>query len=62
VIRCELPVGSPWLNNIEPCSTEARKSIVDPDRKLTAQETIDRVYQPFQCAPLPYLTTNAVGP
>ncbi len=62
VIHCELPVGSPWLNNIEPCWTEARKAIVEPDRKLTARETVDRVCQHFQCAPLPYLTTNAVDP
>jgi transposase len=62
LIHFELPVGSPWLNNIEPCWTEARKAIVEPDRKLTAQETVERVCQHFQCPPLPYLTTSAVGP
>jgi len=62
VVHFELPVASPWLNNIEPCWTEARKAIIEPERKLTAQETVDRVCQHFRCAPLPYLTTNCLGP
>jgi len=55
VIHFELPAGSPWLNNIEPCYTHAKKMIVEFDRKLTAQETVDRVCQHFGCPLLPYL-------
>jgi transposase len=52
---CELPVASPWLNNIEPCFTHAKKAILDPDRKLTAAETVMRVCEHFGCELLPYL-------
>jgi transposase len=55
IIHFELPVGSPWLNNIEPCWPWAKKAIIEPDRKLTAQETTDRVCQHFECETLPYL-------
>jgi transposase len=55
VIHFELPAGSPWLNNIEPCYKEAKKAIIELDRKLTAQETVDRVCQHFGCPLLPYL-------
>jgi transposase len=55
ITHFELPVGSPWLNNIEPCWPHAKRAIVEPDRKLTAQETTDRVCQYFGCEPLPYL-------
>jgi hypothetical protein len=55
VIHFELPAGSPWLNNIEPCYRHAKKMIVEFDRKLTARETVDRVCQHFDCPLLPYL-------
>ena len=55
ITHFELPVGSPWLNNIEPCWPWAKKAIIEPDRKLTAQETTDRVCKYFGCEPLPYL-------
>ena len=55
IVICELPVASPWLNNIEPCWKHAKKAILDPDRKLTAQETVSRVCQHFRCELLPYL-------
>jgi hypothetical protein len=55
LVICELPVASPWLNNIEPCWTHARKAIMEPDRKLTAQEITSRVCEHFGCELLPYL-------
>jgi transposase len=55
IIHFELPAGSPWLNNIEPYYKHAKKMIVEFDRKLTAQETVDRVCQHFGCPLLPYL-------
>ena len=55
LVICELPVASPWLNNIEPCWTHAKKAIMEPDRKLTAQEIMSRVCEHFGCELLPYL-------
>ncbi len=55
LVICELPVASPWLNNIEPCWTHARKAIMEPDRKLTAQEITSRVCEHFGFALLPFL-------
>jgi transposase len=55
IVLCELPVASPWLNNIEPCWTHAKKAIVEPDRKLTAEEITKRVCDHFGCELLPYL-------
>ena len=61
IVICELPVASPWLNNIEPCWKHAKKAILDPDRKLTAQETVTRVCEHFRCELLPYLRTEATS-
>jgi hypothetical protein len=58
VVICELPVASPWLNNIEPTYQHAKKVILEPDRKLTAQETVTRVCEHFECDLLPYLKTE----
>lgn len=55
IIHFELPARSPWLNNIEPCYLWAKRAIVEPDRKLSAQETVNRVCQHFGCPLLPYL-------
>jgi transposase len=55
LVICELPVASPWLNNIEPCWTHAKKAIMELDRKLTAEEITGRVCDHFGCEPLPYL-------
>jgi transposase len=61
LVICELPVASPWLNNIEPCWKHAKKAILDPDRKLTAQETVTRVCQHFGCELLPYLKVETAS-
>jgi transposase len=56
---CELPVASPWLNNIEPCWTHAKKAVVEVDRKLTAAEITSRVCEHFGCELLPYLKSTS---
>ena len=61
VVICELPVASPWLNNIEPCWTHAKKAIMEVDRKLTAAESTARVCEHFGCDLLPYLKMDASG-
>jgi hypothetical protein len=61
VVVCELPVASPWLNNIEPCWTHAKKAIMEVDRKLTAAEITHRVCEHFGCELLPYLKTGVAG-
>jgi transposase len=62
VVICELPVASPWLNNIEPCYEHAKKVILEPDRKLTVQETVSRVCDHFGCEMLPYLKPSITTP
>jgi hypothetical protein len=58
---CELPAASPWLNNIEPCWTHAKKAIMEVDRKLTAAEITHRVCEHFECELLPYLKLDSTG-
>lgn len=60
VMICELPVASPWLNNIEPCWTYAKKAVMEVDRKLTAAEITNRVCEHFKCERLPYLKADLV--
>jgi hypothetical protein len=54
-------VASPWLNNIEPCWTHAKRAVMEVDRKLTAAEITNRVCQHFRCKRLPYLQIDSVG-
>ena len=49
LIVCKLPVKSPWLNAIEPKWIHALRAIVEPERKLTAQELKTRVCDYFDC-------------
>jgi len=49
IMACWLPVKSPWLNSIEPKWMHGKKAIVEPDRKLTAQEVKDRVPLYYGC-------------
>lgn len=49
IVACYLPVKSPWLNAIEPKWVHGKKAIVEPDRKLTAQEVEDRVHLYYGC-------------
>jgi transposase len=61
IVLCPLPVKSPWLNNIETRWGPAKRSILEPDRILTAQEVVSRVYEHFGSKPLPYLKSKAAG-
>jgi hypothetical protein len=49
IVVCPLPVKAPWLNPIEPKWAHGKKAIVEPDRKLTAQETKERICQHDRC-------------
>lgn len=48
---CGLPVKAPWRNPIEPKWMHGKRAIVEPDRKLTADEVKDRVCSHFGCPP-----------
>lgn len=46
---CGLPVKAPWLNPIEPKWVHGKRAVVEPDRKLTADELRQRVCEYFGC-------------
>ena len=53
---CGRPVKAPWLNAIEPKWVHGKRAVVEPDRKLTADELQQRVCDYFGCRrepPLP---------
>jgi transposase len=49
ILACFLPSKSPWLNAIEPKWVHGKKAIVEPERKLTAEETQKRVCDYYGC-------------
>lgn len=49
IIACWLPVKAPWLNAIEPKWVHGKRAIIEPDRKLTAVEVVDRVHGYYDC-------------
>jgi hypothetical protein len=48
-VVCQLPSKSPWLNPIEPKWVHGKRAIVEPDRLLSAQEVMERVYAYYEC-------------
>lgn len=58
ILSCLLPVKSPWLNPIEPHWVHAKRAIVEPEGKLTAQETRERVCHYFGCPCLDHITVT----
>jgi hypothetical protein len=56
IIRCQLPTKSPWLNRIEPHWMHGKRAVVEPTRKLTAQELVGRVCGYYGCEHLPHLS------
>ena len=50
ILECRLPVQSPWLNPIEPRWLHGKRAIVEPTRKLTAAEVMERVCAHYGCA------------
>ena len=49
ILACRLPSKSPWLNPIEPKWVHGKRAIVEPDRLLSAQEVMERVYAYYGC-------------
>jgi hypothetical protein len=52
IVACYLPIKAPWLNAIEPKWVHGKRAIVEPSRKLTAAETVERVCGYYGCAQL----------
>ena len=52
---CGPPVKAPWLNAIEPKWVRGKRAVVEPDRKLTADELRQRVCDYYGCDPHPTL-------
>ena len=57
---CGLPIKAPWLNPIEPKWVHGKRAIVEPDRKLTADQLRERVFAHFGVQPTEPLK-QAVG-
>lgn len=52
---CGLPVKAPWLNAIEPKWVHGKRAVVEPDRKVSAEELRQRVCDYYGCPPEPPL-------
>ena len=52
ILACHLPVKAPWLNAIEPKWVHGKRAIIEPDRKLTAAEVVERVCGYYGCEQL----------
>lgn len=50
ILECPLPVQSPWLNPIEPTWLHGKRAIVEPTRRLTSEEVMERVCAHYGCA------------
>ena len=59
IVVCYLPVKAPWLNPIEPKWLHGKRAVVEPDRKLTAEELRQRVHDHYHCEPHDPLTQQA---
>jgi hypothetical protein len=49
LLVCRLPSKSPWLNNIEPKWVHGKRAVVEPDRKLAADELKKRLCDYYGC-------------
>lgn len=47
ILKCFLPIKSPWLNPIEPRWVHAKRSIVEPTKVLSSSDLISRVCSYF---------------
>ena len=56
IVACYLPVKAPWLNAIEPKWVHGKRAIIEPERKLTAGEVVERVCRYYGCEQLDRLT------
>jgi transposase len=58
ILVMRLPIKSPWLNPIEPHWVHGKRAVVEPERKLTAEELINRVCEYFRCEHYEHLKQN----
>ena len=58
IFALRLPIKSPWLNPIEPHWVHGKRVVVEPERKLTAEELINRVCEYFRCEHYEHLKQN----
>jgi DDE superfamily endonuclease len=49
IVACYLPIKAPWLNPIEPKWVHGKRAIVEPDRKLTGEEVVQRACSYYRC-------------
>lgn len=56
IIRCQLPTKSPWLNRIEPHWVHGKRAVVQPERKLAAEELKQRISDYYGFELLPHLS------
>jgi transposase len=59
LLICRLPSKSPWLNPIQPRWAHRKRTVVEPDRKLTGQELRQRLCDHYRCPLLPPLAQQA---
>jgi transposase len=52
IVACYLPVKPPWLNAIEPKWVHGKRAILEPERKLSGDEVIQRVCGYYGCEQL----------
>src|SRR5215213_7069632 len=55
LLICRLPSKSPWLNPLEPKWMHDKRSVPEPDRKLTAAELQRRLCEQYRCPLVPPL-------
>lgn len=58
ILVLRLPIKSPWLNPIEPHWVHGKRAVVEPARKLMAEELSDRVCEYFKCEHYEHLKQN----
>ena len=58
IISCPLPVKAPWLNRIEAKWVHGKRAIIEPDRKLTGNEVMERVCDYYGCERLESLSQH----
>jgi DDE superfamily endonuclease len=49
IVRCPLPIKSPWLNPLEAHWVHGKRAVVEPTRLLTSAELVERVNTHFGC-------------
>ncbi len=49
IVACDLPIKAPWLNALEPKWVHGKRAIVDPGRKLSGAEIVERVCDYYGC-------------